>query len=87
MSLLLAACLWVIAATIVAMLPMRMQFVPGIILLGLAPVLILWMAYSLGWWAGLLGLAAFLSMFRNPLRHFYAKARGRNPQLPPELRK
>lgn len=87
MTLLLSACIWVIAATIVAMLPMRMQYVPGIILLGLAPLIILWIALSVAWWAGLLALAAFVSMFRNPLRYFYAKARGQNPSLPPELKK
>ena len=87
MILLIASCLWVLAATIVALLPMRHQYVPGVILLALAPMLILWIGVSVAWWAGLLALAAFVSMFRNPLRYFLAKARGENPQLPPELRK
>lgn len=87
MALTFAACLWVVAATVVALLPMRMQYVPGVILLGLAPVLILWIGLSVAWWAGVLALAAFVSMFRNPLRYFLAKARGENPQLPKELRK
>ena len=87
MILLIASCLWVLAATIVALLPMRHQYVPGVILLALAPMLILWIGVSVAWWAGLLALAAFVSMFRNPLRYFLAKARGQNPQLPPELRK
>ena len=87
MILLISSCLWVLAATIVALLPMRHQYVPGVILLALAPMLILWIGVSVAWWAGLLALAAFVSMFRNPLRYFLAKARGENPQLPPELRK
>ena len=76
---------WVLAATCVAMLPMRRQFVPGIALLSAAPILIVWISVAVAWWAGLLALAAFVSMFRNPLRYFWAKVRGQNPQLPPEL--
>ncbi|WP_299654195.1 DUF2484 family protein [uncultured Tateyamaria sp.] len=84
---LLWACIaWVFAATVVAMLPMRHQYFPGIALLVAAPVLILWVGISIAWWAGLLALAAFVSMFRNPLRYLWAKARGQNPSLPPELR-
>lgn len=87
MILLWAACLWAVAATVVALLPMRLQYVPGVILLALAPCLIIWIALSVTWWAGLLSLAAFVSMFRNPLRYFYAKARGQKPSLPPEFQK
>lgn len=77
---------WVFAATGVAMLPMRHQYIPGAALLAAAPVLIFWISIAVTWWAGLLALGAFLSMFRNPLHHFWAKARGFNPQLPPEPR-
>ena len=77
-----AACIWVIAATVVALLPMRLQYAPGLMLLILAPILIAWLSISVGWWVGLLALAGFLSMFRNPLRYFWAKARGRAPELP-----
>lgn len=87
MTLTFAACLWVVAATVVALLPMRLQYVPGVILLGLAPVLIVWIGLSVAWWAGVLALAAFVSMFRNPLRYFLAKARGESPELPKEFRK
>lgn len=86
MMLLWTCIAWVFAATGVAMLPMRYQYIPGVTLLIMAPLLILWIGISVSWWAGLLSLAAFLSMFRNPLRFFWAKARGLNPQLPPELR-
>ncbi|WP_299724977.1 DUF2484 family protein [uncultured Tateyamaria sp.] len=86
MILLLVCIAWVFAATFVAMLPMRHQYIPGVTLLIAAPLLILWIGISVAWWAGALALAAFVSMFRNPLRYFWAKARGQNPQLPPELR-
>ncbi len=86
MTLVWISCLWVLAATVVAMLPMRRQYVPGVMLLGAAPLLILWIGASVSWWAALLALAAFVSMFRNPLRFFWKKARGQNPQLPPEFR-
>jgi len=86
MILALACIAWVFAATGVAMLPMRHQYVPGVALLIAAPLLIFWIAIAVTWWAGALALAAFVSMFRNPLRYFWARARGQNPQLPPELR-
>lgn len=82
MALLWAAVFWVLASTIVAMLPMRLQYVPGVILLALAPVLIIWTWIDVAWWAGLLALAAFVSMFRNPLRYFWARARGQQPEIP-----
>jgi hypothetical protein len=77
--------LWVVAATITAFLPMRRQYIPGIPLLVVAPVLIFWIGSVHGWWVSALALAAFASMFRNPIKYFWAKARGQNPQLPPEL--
>ncbi|WP_108837488.1 DUF2484 family protein [Tateyamaria sp. Alg231-49] len=86
MTLALACIAWVFAATAVAMLPMRHQYIPGVTLLLASPVLILWIGIAVAWWAGVLALCAFVSMFRNPLRYFWAKARGQNPQLPPELR-
>ena len=53
MTLLLACIAWVFAATGVALLPMRHQYIPGIALLIAAPVLILWIGISVTWWAGL----------------------------------
>ncbi len=82
MTLVWISAAWVIAAALVAMLPMRRQYVPGVALLIAAPVLIgmIWM--QVAWWAGLLALAAFVSMFRNPLLYFYARLRGQRPELP-----
>ena len=66
-SSLIAGCLWVLAAAGTAMLPMRRQMAPGLLLLATAPLMILWIAVTVVWWAGLLALLAFLSMFRRPL--------------------
>ena len=64
------ACLWVIAATCVAMLPMRWQFAPGIVLMLAAPVLIWLLAAEFGLWAAVLAALAVFSMFRRPLRYY-----------------
>ena len=70
------ACLWVLAATGVAMLPMRYQYVPGVALLLAAPVLIsvIWVEH--GWMFGAVALFGFVSMFRRPLMFFGRKALG-----------
>ena len=76
---------WVIAATVTALLPMRRQMVPGLALLLLAPVLLVWIGAVHGWlWAGA-GLLAFLSMFRNPLIYFWKRGTGQPVTLPPDL--
>ena len=68
------------------MLPMRRQMMPGVALLLSAPVLLVWIGYDNGWIWTILGLLAFASMMRNPLRYLIARARGTRPDLPPELR-
>lgn len=82
MTLLWLCILWVFASVAVAMLPIRRQYVPGVILLIAAPILIYFIGRERGWVYALLGLAAFLSMFRNPLRYLLARLRGQNPELP-----
>ncbi|WP_298970486.1 DUF2484 family protein [uncultured Roseobacter sp.] len=82
MMLLWAAILWVFASAAVAMLPMRHQYIPGVALLIAAPLLILWIGMEVAWWAAVLALFAFISMFRNPLRFFLARARGQRPEIP-----
>ncbi len=67
MTALVAGCLWVLVATGTALLPMRRQMAPGLVLLIAAPVLIVWIGITVGWWMSVLGLLAFLSMFRRPL--------------------
>lgn len=77
MTLLIAlAAFWVLAATAVAMLPMRRQYVPGVALMLAAPVLIYLLGQEFGWIAGVAAAAAFVSMFRNPLRYFWRKWTG-----------
>lgn len=78
----IAFCIWVLLASVTAMLPMRRQYVPGVTLLVLAPVLIGWLGYDFGWVWAAAGLAAFVSMFRNPLKYFWARARGKTPEIP-----
>lgn len=84
MTLLLLCIGWVFASAAVAMLPMRYQYVPGIALLLAAPVLIGLIWAQVSPWAALGALAAFVSMFRNPLRYLFAKAMGRTPEEPPQ---
>ena len=69
--------LWVFAATVTALLPMRWQFAPGLFLLFAAPVLIGFVWYQYGGWAGGAALAGFVSMFRRPLFYLARKALGR----------
>ena len=78
----ISGCLWVFAAALVAMLPMRWQYPPGITLLLLAPALLAWIAVTHGWWLFFAGLFAFVSMFRNPLIYFWRRARGERPEIP-----
>jgi len=84
---LILGALWVIAAAVVAMLPMRRQMVPGLGLLAAAPVLLVWIGYVHGWLWLAVGLFAFVSMFRNPLLYFLRRALGRPAPLPKELEK
>ena len=86
LSLILGA-VWAVLATIVALLPMRRQFLPGVTLLAAAPVLIVFIGVRHGFWIGGLGLLAFLSVFRNPLRYLVRKAMGKPTPLPKELRR
>lgn len=83
----IAGCIWVFVGAITAMLPMRGQMVPGSILLLSAPVIMVWIGYQNGWIWTAIGVAAFASMMRNPLRYLIGRARGKAPELPPELRR
>ena len=77
---LILSCLWVIAASIVAMLPMRRQFAPGFTLLLCAPILLVYLGYQHNPWVVLAASIAILSMFRRPLfymlRHLVARMKG-----------
>ncbi|MEO3414908.1 DUF2484 family protein [Roseovarius sp. CAU 1744] len=82
MTLLIASCLWVLAATAVAFLPMRYQYAPGIVLLMAAPVLIYLIGRDLSPWAAIAAGLAFISMLRKPLRYFARRAMGRPVEVP-----
>lgn len=79
-ALFVVSCLWVVAATVVALLPLRYQYAPGIMLLLAAPVLIYLIGRSVGFWAGAAALA-FISMFRKPLRYFARRAMGLSAEV------
>ena len=79
---LIAACFWVLIAALVAMLPMRLQYPPGITLLILVPFGLGWIAYDHGWLYALAGFLAFASMFRNPLIYFWRRAFGKTSEVP-----
>ena len=82
MTVILGSCFWVLAAAAVAMLPMRYQYVPGVMLMAAAPVLIWVLATDYGWPLGALALLAFVAMFRNPLRYALRYALGQRPEIP-----
>lgn len=79
---LIAGALWVIASAVVAMLPMKRQMLPGVLLLAAAPVLLIWIGSAHGWLWAAFGLFAFASMFRNPLIYFCRRALGLPVQDP-----
>lgn len=79
MTLVWLCLIWVFLSVTVATLPLRMQYIPGAILLVAGPVLI---GFEVGVVFSLLGLAAFVSMFRNPLRFVLAKLRGKEFHVP-----
>jgi len=75
------AFLWVIAATVVAFLPMRLQFVFGFLLVVSGFVLMIWLSVAVSPWVGLVALASFGSMFRKPLGHLAKRVLGRGGAL------
>lgn len=81
---LITACLWVLAATATALLPMRRQYAPGITLLVAAPLLLGWIGWQHGGLIFALALLAFLSMFRNPLIYLARRLAGQPAHRPEE---
>ena len=66
--------LWVIVASVTAMLPMRWQIYPGLPLLVAVPFLLGWIGVVHGIWWVVAGLLAFGSMFRRPLHYLFLRA-------------
>lgn len=73
---------WVLASALVALMPMRWQYVPGVLLLLFAPVLIHAIYHGFGTWPALAGVLAFVSMYRNPLRYFWKRLTGQPVEVP-----
>ena len=84
---LILAFLWVVAATITAMLPMRRQFIPGFVLLIVSVPMLIFVGYENGWWVALVALAGAASMFRKPLNYFGRRAMGKPVSVPKEFRR
>ena len=84
---LILGALWVVAAAITAMLPMKRQYVPGVSLLICAPPLIGWIGWEHGVIWLLFALFALLSMFRRPLLYFARKGLGLPVTEPTDLEK
>lgn len=74
------ACIWVLIATVIAFLPMRFQYVPGLTLLTLAVPLLVFIAMQHGVWIVLLVLGGIISMFRRPLFYLGRRFIGRLTQ-------
>ena len=86
MTPLILGALWVVAASITAMLPMRAQMIPGLSLLLAAPLLLIWIYRTQGVFWTAAGTFALLSMFRRPLTYIARKTlRLPLPDLPAEL--
>lgn len=74
------ACLWALLATVLAFLPMRLQYAPGILLLLLAVPLLVFIGVQHGVWIVALVLAGIISMFRRPLAYFLRRLMARSRQ-------
>ena len=68
-----------------AMLPVRYQYVPAVILLIAAPILILLIGIQVSAWVAIAAIVASISMFRNSLQYLWAKICSQNLQRPPEF--
>lgn len=76
------ACVWVLACCVIAMLPIRRQIVPGVMLMMAGPVLVWVLIDQMGWLFGAIALFAFLSMFRNHMIYMARRAMGQRPEIP-----
>ncbi|GAB5445594.1 DUF2484 family protein [Gymnodinialimonas sp.] len=71
------ACIWAVLSAFVAMMPMRFQWPLGFPLLVLSIPMVGYVGYSHGWiWSAVI-VAGVISMYRNPLRYFLNRARGK----------
>lgn len=81
---LIALCLLLLAATSLAVLPVRRQIVPGIVLGVVAIGVLIWVGVENGWLWTLAALAAFASLGRNGVKQIPALIRGEKLEIPEE---
>ncbi|MDQ7069134.1 MAG: DUF2484 family protein [Rhodobacterales bacterium] len=84
-NLLISAIIWVFCAVAAAMMPMRWQFRVVPVLAMAAFVIMGMIATTYGWLAFGLAVAAFVSMFRHPLRYVWRRLRGESVALPEDI--
>lgn len=65
---LVALAIWALATMALAPLPLRYQIFPGLALLLVLPVLLIWTGRVHGYLPVLIGFAAAVSLFRKPLK-------------------
>jgi Protein of unknown function (DUF2484). len=65
---LVALAIWALATMALAPLPLRHQILPGLALLLVLPVLLIWTGRVHGYLPVVIGLAAAVSLFRKPLK-------------------
>jgi hypothetical protein len=62
-----SCCVWALLASVTALLPLRVQYAPAIMLAIVVPFLLIFVGFEHGLGAVALGLTAFISLFRVPL--------------------
>ncbi|MEL6121742.1 MAG: DUF2484 family protein [Pseudomonadota bacterium] len=82
MTWIVIGCVWVLACTVIAMLPIRRQIVPGVMLMMAGSFLIWVLIDQPGWLVGGIALFAFLSMFRNHMIYMTQILMGQRPEIP-----
>ncbi|MGJ8625542.1 MAG: DUF2484 family protein [Sulfitobacter sp.] len=72
---------WVLATAAVARLPLHQRFLSGALLLMAAVPILISIGLQVGWVMALLGFAAVLSLFPNPLRLIRVRYQGDPVQI------
>ena len=67
---------WVLATVAVSRLPVPQRTLPGALLMLCAMPIILSIGIQVGWLMAVLGIAALISLYPNPLRLLFARYRG-----------
>ena len=80
MTWIVIGCVWVLACSVIAMLPIGRQIVPGVMLMA-GPFLIWVLIDQPGWLVGGIALFAFLSMFRNHMIYMTQSLMGQSPEI------